>query len=152
MVGVFVVHPSLKMPAFTPTSTQRPDHPRQLFPFLFITIACGAISGFHALVSSGTTPKMVIKDPTRRMIGYGAMLVESVVSIVALIAGLFAPPGRLFRHQPQPRQVRRPRRPAGEHHAYRPRSGKRGRTAGRGGVARPWLRPDLFKASRACGA
>jgi carbon starvation protein len=97
MVGVFVVHPSLKMPAFTPyVHGNGPIIPGQLFPFLFITIACGAISGFHALVSSGTTPKMVIKESDTRMIGYGAMLVESVVSIVALIAACSLHPGDYF--------------------------------------------------------
>jgi carbon starvation protein len=87
LVSVFVVHPNLKMPAFTQyVHGNGPIIPGKLFPFLFITIACGAISGFHALVSSGTTPKMVRKESETRMIGYGAMLVEAVVSVVALIA------------------------------------------------------------------
>jgi carbon starvation protein len=87
LVSVFVVHPNLKMPAFTQyIHGNGPIIPGKLFPFLFITIACGAISGFHALVSSGTTPKMICKESETRMIGYGAMLVEAVVSVVALIA------------------------------------------------------------------
>jgi len=97
MLGVFIVHPALKMPAFTPyVHGHGPIIPGQLFPFLFITIACGAISGFHSLVSSGTTPKMVIKESDTRMIGYGAMLVESVVSVVALIAACSLHPGDYF--------------------------------------------------------
>jgi carbon starvation protein len=97
IVGIFVVHPSLKMPAFTPyVHGNGPIIPGQLFPFLFITIACGAISGFHALVSSGTTPKMIMKESDARMIGYGAMLVESVVSVIALIAACSLHPGDYF--------------------------------------------------------
>jgi carbon starvation protein len=97
IVGIFVVHPALKMPAFTPyIHGNGPIIPGQLFPFLFITIACGAISGFHALVSSGTTPKMVMKESDTRLIGYGAMLVESVVSIIALIAACSLHPGDYF--------------------------------------------------------
>src|SRR6185436_9692096 len=63
-----------------------------LFPFVFITIACGAISGFHALVSSGTTPKMIDREPDCRAIGYGAMLLEGLVGITALIAACVMPP------------------------------------------------------------
>ncbi len=87
VVGVFVVHPSLKMPAFTPfVHGGGPIFPGKVFPFLFITIACGAISGFHALVSSGTTPKMVSHETEARMIGYGAMVTECVVSVIAIVA------------------------------------------------------------------
>jgi carbon starvation protein len=97
LIGVLVVHPNLKMPAVTPyVHGHGPIIPGKLFPFLFITIACGAISGFHALVSSGTTPKMVPKESDTRMIGYGAMLVESVVSVVALIAACSMFPADYF--------------------------------------------------------
>jgi carbon starvation protein len=87
VLGVFIVHPTLKMPAFTQyIHGGGPIIPGKLYPFVFITIACGAISGFHALVSSGTTPKMINKESEARMIGYGAMLLEGLVGIVALIA------------------------------------------------------------------
>ena len=74
-----------------------------LFPFLFITIACGAVSGFHSLIASGTTPKMVENEEQARMIGYGAMLMESFVAIMALIAACVLEPGLLFRDE-QPAQ------------------------------------------------
>src|SRR3954470_6341670 len=67
-----------------------------LFPFVFITIACGAISGFHALVGSGTTPKMIDKESHCRMIGYGAMLMEGLVGITALLAAPALPPADYF--------------------------------------------------------
>ena len=87
ILGVFIVHPDLKMPAVTEyVNGGGPIIPGKIFPFVFITIACGAISGFHALVSSGTTPKMISKESEARMIGYGAMLMEGVVGIIALIA------------------------------------------------------------------
>ena len=86
IIGVIVVHPNLNMPAFTPfTAGGGPVIPGKLYPFVFITIACGAISGFRA-VSSGTTPKMIAKETDTRMIGYGSMLMEGVVGVVALIA------------------------------------------------------------------
>jgi carbon starvation protein len=85
-IGIFVVAPTLKMPALTPfTAGGGPIVPGKVFPFVFITIACGAISGFHALVSSGTTPKMIDKETHARPIGYGAMLCESIVGVMALI-------------------------------------------------------------------
>ncbi|MCJ7587931.1 MAG: carbon starvation protein A, partial [Candidatus Aminicenantes bacterium] len=97
IVGVFIVHPNLKMPAFTPyIHGGGPIIPGKVFPFLFITIACGAVSGFHALVSSGTTPKMISKERDARLIGYGAMLVESVVSVIALVAACSLFPGDYF--------------------------------------------------------
>ncbi len=87
VLGVFIVHPDLKMPAFTEfVDGGGPIIPGKIFPFVFITIACGAISGFHALVASGTTPKMINKETDARFIGYGAMLMEGLVGIVALIA------------------------------------------------------------------
>ena len=100
IIGVILVHPNLNMPAFTPfTAGGGPVIPGKLYPFVFITIACGAISGFHALISSGTTPKMIAKETDTRMIGYGSMLMEGVVGIVALIAATSLFPGRLFRYQ-----------------------------------------------------
>ena len=87
IIGVFVVHPDLKMPAFSQfVDGGGPIIPGKLFPFVFITIACGAISGFHALVGSGTTPKMISMESHIRPIGYGAMLMEGVVGVVSLIA------------------------------------------------------------------
>jgi carbon starvation protein len=78
IIGVILVHPNLNMPAFTPfTAGGGPVIPGKLYPFVFITIACGAISGFHALISSGTTPKMIAKETDTRMIGYGSMLMEA---------------------------------------------------------------------------
>ena len=86
-LGIFWVMPTLRMPAVTPfIAGGGPIIPGKVFPFVFITIACGAISGFHALVSSGTTPKMIDKESHARSIGYGAMLCESIVGVMALIA------------------------------------------------------------------
>jgi carbon starvation protein len=86
-IGIIVVAPDLKMPAFTSfIHGGGPIIPGTLFPYLFITIACGAISGFHALVSSGTTPKMLMKESHIKPIAVGSMLSEAVVSILALIA------------------------------------------------------------------
>src|SRR5689334_20185275 len=97
ILGVILVHPNLNMPALTPfTAGGGPVIPGKLYPFVFITIACGAISGFHALISSGTTPKMIAKESDTRMIGYGSMLMEGVVGIVALIAATSLYPGDYF--------------------------------------------------------
>ncbi|MDQ1707313.1 MAG: carbon starvation protein [Pyrinomonadaceae bacterium] len=97
IVGVILVHPNLNMPALTPfTAGGGPVIPGRLYPFVFITIACGAISGFHALISSGTTPKMIAKESDARMIGYGSMLMEGVVGVVALIAATSLFPGDYF--------------------------------------------------------
>ena len=86
-LGIIIVAPELKMPAFTMyTHGGGPIIPGKVFPYLFITIACGAISGFHALVSSGTSPKMVSKESHIRTIGFTAMLAEGFVGILALIA------------------------------------------------------------------
>ncbi|VEA73522.1 Inner membrane protein YjiY [Serratia rubidaea] len=85
-VGIVFAMPELKMPAVSRfIDGSGPVFSGALFPFLFITIACGAISGFHALVSSGTTPKLVERESHMRFIGYGAMLMESFVAIMALI-------------------------------------------------------------------
>jgi len=97
IIGVLVVHPDLHMPAFTQfVASGGPVIPGKIYPFVFITIACGAISGFHALISSGTTPKMIAKESDARMIGYGAMLMEGVVGIVALVAASALFPGDYF--------------------------------------------------------
>ncbi len=99
-LGVIIVNPTLQMPAITQFVVGGgPIIPGPLFPFVFITIACGAISGFHALVASGTTPKMIDKESDIRPIGYGAMLIEGLVGIMALIAATALHPGRLLRHQ-----------------------------------------------------
>jgi len=97
IVGVIVVHPDLQFPAFTSfIYGGGPIIKGKLFPFLFVTIACGAISGFHALVSSGTTPKMVDKESDTRFIGYGAMICESIVAVLSLIAACSLFPGDYF--------------------------------------------------------
>ena len=97
ILGVIFVNPHLHMPALTPfISGGGPIVSGKVYPFVFITIACGAISGFHALVSSGTTPKMITKETDARMIGYGAMLMEGVVGVVALIAATSLFPGDYF--------------------------------------------------------
>ena len=87
VIGVIIVDPHLRMPAITEfIHGGGPIIPGKMFPFVFITIACGAISGFHSLVSSGTTPKMISNEADARFIGYGAMLMEGLVGIIALIA------------------------------------------------------------------
>jgi carbon starvation protein len=97
IVGVIVVNPVLEMPAFSRyIGGGGPIVPGPLFPFTFITIACGAISGFHALIASGTTPKMIDKESDIRIIGYGAMLMEGVVGIMAIIAAAAMHPGDYF--------------------------------------------------------
>src|SRR5256714_809304 len=97
IIGVILVHPNLQMPAVTPfISGGGPVIPGKVYPFVFITIACGAISGFHSLISSGTTPKMIAKETDARMIGYGSMLMEGVVGVVALIAATSLFPGDYF--------------------------------------------------------
>ena len=97
IIGVILVHPTLNMPAWTPfVAGGGPVIPGKVYPFVFITIACGAISGFHALISSGTTPKMIAKETDARMIGYGSMLMEGVVGVVALIAATSLFPGDYF--------------------------------------------------------
>ncbi|GFH37645.1 carbon starvation protein A [Streptomyces pacificus] len=97
-LGVAVAMPTLKMPAVTEFagSGQGPVFAGSLFPFVFITIACGALSGFHSLVSSGTTPKMIQKETQVRMIGYGAMLTESFVAVMAMICAAILDPGLYF--------------------------------------------------------
>ena len=96
-VGIMVALPEMKMPAVTHfIDGTGPVFAGSMFPFLFITIACGAISGFHALVSSGTTPKLVNNEVDIRMIGYGGMLVESFVAVMAMICATILEPGVYF--------------------------------------------------------
>ncbi len=96
-VGILVVMPTLKMPALTKfVDGTGPVFAGKLFPFAFITIACGAISGFHALVASGTTPKMLVRESDARLIGYGGMLMESFVAVMALCAASLLDPGVYF--------------------------------------------------------
>ncbi|MDQ1924550.1 carbon starvation CstA family protein [Massilia pseudoviolaceinigra] len=96
-IGILIVAPDLKMPAMTKfIDGSGPVWSGSLFPFLFITIACGAVSGFHALISSGTTPKMIENEQHARFIGYGAMLMESFVAIMALVAASTIEPGIYF--------------------------------------------------------
>ena len=96
-LGILFVMPELKMPAVSRfIDGSGPVFAGSLFPFLFITIACGAVSGFHALISSGTTPKMLENETQARLIGYGAMLMESFVAVMALIAATVLEPGAYF--------------------------------------------------------
>ncbi len=96
-MGILILAPVLKMPAVTRFAHgDGPVIPGTLFPFLFITIACGAVSGFHSLVASGTTPKMVSRESDMRAIGFGAMLLEGFVSIMALVAAGILIPGDYF--------------------------------------------------------
>jgi carbon starvation protein len=97
VVAVMIVNPELKMPAFSQfVAGGGPIIPGPVFPFAFITIACGAISGFHALIASGTTPKMIDRESDIRPIGYGAMLIEGLVGIVSLVAATAMFPGDYF--------------------------------------------------------
>lgn len=96
-IGILIVMPELKMPALTQfTDGTGPVWKGSLFPFLFITIACGAVSGFHALIASGTTPKLLASEGHIRYIGYGGMLIESFVAIMALVAASVIEPGVYF--------------------------------------------------------
>ncbi|AYH44151.1 carbon starvation CstA family protein [Azoarcus sp. DN11] len=96
-IGILFVAPELKMPSVTRfIDGTGPVWAGSLFPFLFITIACGAVSGFHSLISSGTTPKMIENESHMRLIGYGGMLMESFVAIMALVAASIIEPGIYF--------------------------------------------------------
>ncbi|MCI4237990.1 carbon starvation CstA family protein [Dickeya dianthicola] len=96
-IGIVIINPELKMPSMTQfIDGTGPVWKGALFPFLFITIACGAVSGFHALIASGTTPKLLANETDARFIGYGAMLMESFVAIMALVAASIIEPGLYF--------------------------------------------------------
>jgi carbon starvation protein len=112
VAGIMIVNPAVEMPMLTDVTPKAVTIggdtfgrvvPGSLFPFVFITIACGAISGFHALVASGTTPKMIDKETDCRMIGYGAMLMEGLVGITALLAASALPPSDYFAINTDPR-------------------------------------------------
>src|SRR5579883_2028246 len=96
-VAVVIAHPMIKMPAVTQfVDGTGPLFGGKVFPFVFITIACGAISGFHALIASGTTPKLITNEADVRLVGYGSMALESFVAIMALIAATLLDPGVFF--------------------------------------------------------
>ncbi len=96
-LGILAVRPALQMPALTRfIDGTGPVFAGKIFPFAFITIACGAISGFHSLISSGTTPKLIRRETETRMVGYGAMLAESLVAIMATVAAGMLQPGTYF--------------------------------------------------------
>jgi carbon starvation protein len=96
-VGILIVMPEIQMPALTKfVDGTGPVFSGNLFPFLFITIACGAVSGFHSLISSGTTPKLIANEKHANMIGYGGMLTESFVAVMALVAATLLSPGVYF--------------------------------------------------------
>ena len=97
VAGTVVVHPQLQMPAFTQwVSGGGPVVPGSVFPFLFVTIACGALSGFHAIIGTGTTPKMIASEKEILFVGYGAMLVEGLVAVMALVAACVLVPADYF--------------------------------------------------------
>jgi carbon starvation protein len=97
VLGIFLVHPQLEMAAVTPyVAGGGPIIPGKVFPFIFITIACGALSGFHAVIGTGTTPKMIANEKEIAFVGYGAMLVEGVVAIMALVAACVLVPADYF--------------------------------------------------------
>ena len=101
--GILFVRPLVQMPALTKfIDGTGPVVAGKVFPFVFITIACGAVSGFHALISSGTTPKMITNEVHARMVGYGSMLMESFVGVMAMVAACALPPAFTSRSTPPP--------------------------------------------------
>src|SRR3989442_8686572 len=116
-IAILIILPPLRMPALTPFATlgEGPVFAGKLFPFAFITIACGAISGFHSLVASGTTPKMIARESDARFIGYGGMLMESFVGVMAMIAACTLDPRVYFAMNTTPAALAQA--PAGLRHA-----------------------------------
>ena len=154
-LGVIIVNPELKMPALSEfAGGGGPIIPGPLFPFCFITIACGAISGFHALISSGTTPKMIDKEADIRPVGYGAMLIEGMVGIMALIAAASMAPGDYFAINTPPAVYAnltfqgQQLVPVNVPHIEARGRGKRDRTHRRRGVPRGRHGADLLGAAR----
>src|SRR5438067_11396042 len=97
VLGIILIRPTLQMPSLTRfIDGSGPVFAGSIFPFAFITVACGAISGFHSLISSGTTPKMITRETETRMVGYGAMMAESFVAVMAMIAACTMMPGQYF--------------------------------------------------------
>ncbi len=116
-LGIVLVRPTLQMPALTRfIDGSGPVFAGNVFPFAFITIACGAISGFHSLISSGTTPKLIARETQTRMVGYGAMMAESFVGIMAMVAACTLAAGRLLCGEQRCRHGRRESSRGGGNH------------------------------------